>query len=80
MREMRPPWMAEVQKTQQQFSGYAPSRVESAYPKKRRLAADEHRLTQMNHVMDAPRPFTLLVGWRIRQRIEYPRLSVFICG
>jgi len=30
---------------------------------------------QMNHVMEAPRPFTLFVDWRIPQRIEYPRSS-----
>jgi hypothetical protein len=44
------------------------------------LAADERRLTLMHHAMDAPRPCTLLLGWEYRQRIEYPHLSVFICG
>jgi hypothetical protein len=31
-----------------------------------RSAAFSSRLTQMNHAMDAPRPFTLLAGWRIQ--------------
>ena len=44
-------------------------RVGNAHPAfilKTALAADERRLTQMNHAVYAPRPFTLLVGWRIR--------------
>jgi hypothetical protein len=32
-REMRPPWMAEVPETQEQFSGRAMLQVESVYPK-----------------------------------------------
>jgi len=34
----------------------------------------------MHHAVDAPKPFTLLVGGEYRQRIEYPRLSAFIYG
>ncbi|HJX17799.1 MAG TPA: hypothetical protein VJ437_06335 [Acidiferrobacterales bacterium] len=29
------------------------------------LAADERRSTQMKHVFETPRPFTLLADWRI---------------
>jgi hypothetical protein len=47
---------------------------------KRRLAADERKLMQMHHAVGAPKPFTLLVGGEHRLRIEYPRLSAFICG
>src|SRR4030067_1086424 len=30
------------------------------------LAADERRFTQMHHAVYAPKPFTLLAGWRIQ--------------
>ncbi|HWR88086.1 MAG TPA: hypothetical protein VN277_06685, partial [Acidiferrobacterales bacterium] len=39
---------------------------DSYQPKNGRLAADERRLTQMHHVIDAPRPFTLLLGCEYR--------------
>src|SRR4030066_1083984 len=41
-------------------------RIFLTYFLKTALAADERRLTQMNHAVYAPRLFTLLVGWRIR--------------
>jgi hypothetical protein len=35
-------------------------------PQKRQLAADERRFMQINHAVYAPKPFTLLAGWRIQ--------------